>query len=674
MASSSKLEKDPAVYLVWGDSVDNERRCELHPDQNVSIGRAPTCRIVLRDDVCSRNHSEVFHTPANWVLRDRNSRNGTSLNGVAVKSDTALVDGDVIQIGSFYLLFTSDRNSTLSQLDHSFDGDTATELRLSSEPQELPEILHRQKQSSLREGNQADQTVRQRAGLELSRLYQMALKMGDVHTVHELSEIVLDGLVGITGADIGAVLTKLNYDEVDQQRAGTASELVTAAYRSIEKQPYRPVSSTLSDQVFDTAEAVLARDLSPTDELTQRDSVDNLQAQSLIVAPIHTGEQIIGLIHLYSTNPENVLDANDLDYTLAVADQLAVALQNLRQRQELEEGLLKAKNENLQLKHQLAIETELIGQSSVMEDLKTTIALVAPTDAVVLVRGESGSGKELVARAIHYNSLRKEAPFVCMNCAALSESLLESELFGHEKGSFTGATDQKHGKFEQAHLGTLFLDEVGEMSPAIQAKFLRVLEGHAFERVGGAESIKADVRIVAATNRDLEEAVQEGHFRKDLYFRLQVIEIIVPALRERREDISLLARFFAERFAEKTGRPAKSFTPFAIERLSLHDWPGNVRELQNTVERAVVLSTGNLIDQDQVQLKGLKKIKPLTSSSREDQKEFSAISIERVEREHIQRILEMTNGNKSKASQILGIERSTLDRKIKKYGIKKPGK
>lgn len=674
LESSSGSGFNPTYYLIWGDSADNEQRCDLHPDQVVNIGRAPTNRVVLRDDVCSRNHCEVFHTPNGWILRDRNSRNGTSLNDEPVNSDTALGEGDLIRIGSSYLLFSSDPNCTLAQLDRSLDGDTATDLRLSAGTTELPKILHRQKQSTLRDANQAEQTIRQRAGLELSRLYQMALEMGNVNTARELSEIVLDGLVGITGADIGAVLTRPNYDSIDCNATEAVSELVNAAYRNIENQDYHPVSSSLSEQVLLTVEAVLAHDLSHHEELTQRDSIDNLQAKSLIVAPIHTDGQIFGLIHLYSTNPENVLDENDLDYTLAVADQLALALQNLHQRQELEDGLIKAQNENLQLKHQLAIETELIGDSPVMEELKSKIALVAPTDAVVLVRGESGAGKELVARAIHYNSHRKDSPFVCMNCAALNESLLESELFGHEKGAFTGATDLKHGKFEQAHQGTLFLDEVGEMSPAIQAKFLRILEGHPFERVGGSASVKADVRLVAATNKDLEEAVNEGQFRKDLYFRLQVFEIVVPPLRDRREDIPVLADFFAERFAEKTGRPVKGFSSLAMKRLSQHDWPGNVRELQNSVERAVVLSTGNMIDQDQIHISKLKNPNHQESLSNNTEEEYSAISMERLEQEHILRILEMTKGNKSKASQVLGIERSTLDRKLKKYGIKNPGK
>ena len=222
-------------------------------------------------------------------------------------------------------------------------------------------------------------------------------------------------------------------------------------------------------------------------------------------------------------------DPDDLEFTLAVADTVAVALENLSRRQELAENLTQVRDENVQLREQLGVQSEIIGTSDVMNQVTEEIARAAASRATVLIRGESGVGKELVARAVHYSSPRARTPFVCLNCAALSETLLESELFGHEQGAFTGATERKIGKFEAADKGTLMLDEIGEMSPSIQAKFLRVLEGHPFERVGGSKPIKVDVRVIAATNRDLEKDVAEGKFRRDLYFRLRVLEIVVPA-------------------------------------------------------------------------------------------------------------------------------------------------
>jgi Nif-specific regulatory protein len=299
------------------------------------------------------------------------------------------------------------------------------------------------------------------------------------------------------------------------------------------------------------------------------------------------------------------------------------------------------------------------------------IARAAPSNATVLIRGESGVGKELVARSVHFSSPRKNGPFVCLNCAALTESLLESELFGHEKGAFTGATDRKIGKFEAADKGTLMLDEIGEMSLSIQAKFLRVLEGHPFERVGGSKAIKTDVRVIAATNRDLEEDVRKGAFRKDLFFRLHVIQIEVPALRYRPEDVMTLADFFLNKFNAETGRRITGFTPQARSQLQRYRWPGNVRELKNVIERAVVLARESEIQLDDLLLTNL----TTATESRFDfgtlVSQYVPASLEEVEKQHIEATLIATEWNKSKTSQILGIERSTLDRKIKRYDIEK---
>ncbi|MFO0918332.1 MAG: sigma-54 dependent transcriptional regulator [Planctomycetaceae bacterium] len=344
---------------------------------------------------------------------------------------------------------------------------------------------------------------------------------------------------------------------------------------------------------------------------------------------------------------------------------MAVTLEQLRQREQLAVGLERAKNENLSLREQLRQETELVGESEAIRKLRENISRIAPTPATVLIRGESGVGKELVARAIHEQSPRRGEPFVTMNCAALSETLLESELFGHEKGSFTGATARKIGKFEQAHGGTLFLDEVGEMSPAIQAKFLRVLEGHPFERVGGGTSVKVDARVVAATNRDLEESVKEGTFRKDLYFRLQVVELDVEPLRERRSDIPILVRYFVEKFANKIGRPTPELSSGALTTLVEYDWPGNIRELQNTIERAVILSATQTLGSQDIQLSALGRNEIQKGSS--PLPSFQPAPLDVIEQQHILATLDSTNGNKSQAAQLLGIERSTLDRKLKRY-------
>ena len=288
---------------------------------------------------------------------------------------------------------------------------------------------------------------------------------------------------------------------------------------------------------------------------------------------------------------------------------------------------------------------------------------IAPTDATVLVRGESGSGKELVARAIHQNSPRRDGPFICLNCAALTETLLESELFGHEKGAFTGATERMIGKFEAADGGTIFLDEIGEMALSTQAKFLRVLEGHPFERVGGNAQIKVDVRVVAATNRPLEEAVRAGTFRRDLFYRLQVVQLDVPPLRDRLDDVPLLADHFLKKFARETGRKMKGFTEAALAKLKGYRWPGNVRELKNVVERAVALGSGPMIDAGDIWLSELDIGAPVVGAVAV----YKPESLEDIEKRHVLETLKFTDGNKSRAAEILGIERSTLDRKLKAY-------
>lgn len=395
--------------------------------------------------------------------------------------------------------------------------------------------------------------------------------------------------------------------------------------------------------------------------------------ESIICAPIRTRDRLHGLIQLHSTNPEHRLKNDDADFTLAVADQLATHLENLKERSRLAAGLARFEQENKTLREQLLIETELVGDSDSIRRLRDRILRIAPTGATVLIRGESGVGKELVARAIHQHSNRADAPFVTMNCAALSESLLESELFGHEKGSFTGAVSRKIGKFEQAHTGTIFLDEVGEMSPAIQAKFLRVLEGHPYERVGGGSEVRVDVRVVAATNRDLENSVDQGRFRKDLYFRLQVMELVVEPLRDRRTDIAILAKHFMQRFSKKCGRSVTSIQPSAMSTLVNYGWPGNVRELQNTIERAVILCAGESLTPADIQLSALGRTEAASVASTTNSG-YRAVSIDLIEQEHILATLEWTKWNKSQAAHILGIERSTLDRKLKKYEVERPSR
>ena len=309
----------------------------------------------------------------------------------------------------------------------------------------------------------------------------------------------------------------------------------------------------------------------------------------------------------------------------------------------------------------------IIGRSTAMVKLLETVAQVAPSEATVLITGDSGTGKELIAGAIHFNSPRKDGSFVKVNCAAITETLLESELFGHEKGAFTGAHRLKEGRFRQADGGSLFLDEVSEMSLGMQVKLLRALQEREITRVGGEEVIKVDVRVIAATNKDLIQEIEPERFREDLYYRLNVVTLNVPLLRERKEDIPLLAQHFLSTFAEKNRKQIKGFTPQAMDQLLKYDWPGNVRELMNAVERAVVLSRSEYLEQDLPLV-----IKDVLLDEKKSPSRYAVpadLPLEDVEKTTILKTLESTDGNKSEAARRLGITRKTLHKKLKKYGM-----
>ena len=344
-------------------------------------------------------------------------------------------------------------------------------------------------------------------------------------------------------------------------------------------------------------------------------------------------------------------------------DELRLAMERAMDHRQLKE-------ENRLLRESLGSHFDrqnIIGRSPAMVTLLETVAQVASSEATVLIMGDSGTGKEMIAGAIHYNSPRKEGAFVKINCAAITETLLESELFGHEKGAFTGAYRRKEGRFRLAHGGSIFLDEISEMSLSMQVKVLRVLQEREITRVGGEEVIQADVRVIAATNKDLLEGIQAGRFREDLFYRLNVVTLNVPALKDRKQDIPLLAQHFLTTFCEKNKKEIKGITPQAMDRMLKHDWPGNVRELMNAVERGVVLSTSEYLDERELPFLP-KDVIP----ENETQSEMAIpadLPLEEVEKASILKTLELAGGNKSEASRRLGITRRTLHKKLKKYGV-----
>ena len=338
-------------------------------------------------------------------------------------------------------------------------------------------------------------------------------------------------------------------------------------------------------------------------------------------------------------------------------EQIKLAIQKASQHKNL-------LNENRYLRSEVSQRynfEQLIGRSPQMRRVYEMIDRVAPTNATVLIQGESGTGKELVARAIHYRSPRKDKPFVKVNCAALPEDLLESELFGHERGAFTGAVSKREGRFELADRGTLLLDEISETSPAFQAKLLRVLQEQEFERVGGSKTIKVDVRVIATTNKDLKQAIREGKFREDLYYRLNVLPIYLPPLRERKEDIPLLVQHFLEKYSRQNGLRIKSLSKKCLDMMMQYEWPGNVRELENVIERAVVMSEGETIFPENISLSS--PVQKMSLSFPEE------ITLEEMEKRLILHTLQRTGGNRTEAAKILGISVRTVRNKLKKYGM-----
>ena len=667
-------------FLVVRHGAARVEVVELSPGELLTVGRVATNRIVIPDPKCSRQHCEFVDRDGRWYVRDLESRNGLTIDDVRVTGEWPLSFGQSIGIGGCRLLFTDRNDAESLAVEDNAEAYSIIE-RKSVTRYDLPAGTRRASQ-----------------GLhEVAELFHLARTMNAAPDLQALADCVLERLLESSPATIGAVLLGKTDAAVEDP-----AELELIATRTRNHAVTPRVSGYLSRVVLVDGEALLAHDISQHSFLAARESLVANSAESAVCAPIRNNDRVIGLIHLYSTQADDPLDARHLEFALAVADQMGGAVTAVRERQELAAGLLQAESQCQELRQQLEVETELIGRSPSLNAVRQTIGRVAPTDAIVLVLGESGVGKELVARALHLNSNRKTRPFVCVNCAALTESLLESELLGHEKGAFTGASAQRAGKFEQADGGTLFLDEIGEMSLDIQAKFLRVLEGQSFERVGGGKPITVDVRVVAATNRDLALAVRSGKFRSDLFFRLQVIEMRVPPLREHPDDIPAIAQHFVDRFTRKSRARVKGFTKDALETLKRHRWSGNVRELRNVVERAVILSEHEWLLPSDLTLThlGLTPLPPTISpppvaavaivptplpAPNPAQETMidpilnlmgslaqQGLNLDDVDRKYIEAVLEHCDWNKSQTARLLGIERTTLDRRLKKYGLARP--
>jgi Nif-specific regulatory protein len=531
----------------------------------VTLGRDPASGICLADRSLSRTHCVLAQGGDGWVIRDLGSANGTFVNGVQVRLQK-LREGDQIRAGeSVFLLFGKphDADPTGIEIVAAAPSETTSRLRLQDAQYLLPAAP----------AHAATPRVEQ----HLRTLLKLSNTLGSIREEGELFEKVLDQVFEAIPADEGAVVL------VDDQ-----GELVGSHSRPGAVHTSVPISRTVLAQVISERVGILSQDTSLSQSFRSSSSLAAAGVRSLICVPLEAGGRSIGALYMTANGSGEPFDDDHLQLVTAVAAITSIALDNVRHFAAIE-------REAARLRADLHVTHNLVGASGAMLDVYERVARVARSDTSAVIFGETGTGKELVARALHQNSHRARGPFVAINCAALTETLLETELFGHERGAFTGAVAQKKGKLEVADGGTLFLDEVSELAPAHQSKLLRVLQQREFERVGGTRAIHVDIRVISATNRRLSAEVAAGRFREDLLFRLNVISIDIPPLRERADDIELLARHFLRHYAAKAGRVIRGISAPALQRLMTYPWPGNVRELENAIERAVVLGSSDVI-------------------------------------------------------------------------------
>lgn len=612
-------------------------------DAEATIGRESVSNISLRHPSISRRHCVIRKVGAEFKIADLDSYNGTFVNGIPIKEQT-LAHADQIRVGNIALLFLLEESeeTTSNHLVRLYDSDPVSH---SSQLIDSGALLQQTERALVQF------PAGERAARDLAALLKIATRINRLRRTHELVREILDSIFEIVPVDRGAILLTQGEKEF------------TAVYgkHRLGEGIAVQVSRTVVERVIQGGLAILANDIKTSDTLSSADSLVAAQISSLMCVPLIVFEKILGVIYLDTTDPIVRLDKGHLETLAGIAGMAAVSLENARQMEWLE-------GENSRLRSSLAIEHSMIGEGAAMQEVYSFIQRVAPARSAVLICGESGTGKELAAHAIHVNSPRAAQPFVPINCAALTETLLESELFGHEKGAFTGAISKKDGKLAVANGGTVFLDEIGEMPLSMQSRLLRFLQDHKIERLGSTRSIKLDVRIVAATNRNLEEAIKSGTFRPDLYHRLDVVKFTMPTLRERREDIPLLASYFAEKYARECKRPISGISPEARSVLQNYDWPGNVRELENAIERAAVLGSSETIGLDDLPRRLLDAADAADDLGITNARYYDAIKD--AKRQLIMNALEKSNGNYTEAAKALGIHANNLHRIIRTLDLK----
>ena len=611
------------------------------PEGEVSIGRESTNQMSVFDGSLSRRHCVLERTGSEVRIRDLGSRNGTRVNSVPV-TEQRLQHGDQISVGSSLFVFLQEETSDESRSNPVEFQDTSSfsgvAFLLSQEDPLSPLIQHENAGSAAGPG---------RVRSDLNALLKFSTAIGSIRDRDSLQWQLLGFIFDVIPAERGSVLF---FDSQGQVSSSTAWDRVRGPDHVV------PVSQIILKRVVHERSGLL---LSGAEEEPRAKSADAPadRAISLLCVPMIVGERVIGAIYLDARVPTIQFDDTHLRVLQAIAHIAALALENLGHWEKLRE-------ENLALRAEIALKHDIVGRSPKIQKVFEFIRKVAPADSTVLIQGESGTGKELVARAIHSNSPRADCPFVAINSAAIAASLLESELFGHEKGAFTGAVSQKKGQMEVAEGGTLFLDEISELAAELQAKLLRVLQEREFERVGGTRSIALNIRLIAATNKSLSQAVEAGEFRKDLFYRLNVVSVTVPPLRERREDIREMTEHFLRKAQGKCQTLARSVSPEALRCLGNYDWPGNVRELENAIERAAVLGTSEIIRPEDLP----ESIVEVGDLPGESAKYYAALKD--FKKQLIQQALQLANGSYTDAAKALGLHPNSLLRLMRNLNVR----
>jgi Nif-specific regulatory protein len=664
-SNSVSLIMIPKLICITGSSKGATFPLTL---DKVSVGREPSNVVCLSDPSISRHHSLITADRSTrddevvkFKITDLESFNGTFVNGLPVR-EQLLAHGDQIALGDVQFLFLTHEPEAGSPLAKIDEGDliTRSTIRLRREDafylhpekalEELPEL----------ERGGSDRGATARIARDLNALLQISNAINSIRNLPELQHRLLELLLKVIPAEREAILLLEKAFVVDNPAAQPGSPFTSICgwNKLTGSDDTIRVSQTITNQVLHEGVALLSNDLFEREGLGEQPSLIAARVCSVLCVPLVSLEKTLGVVYLDTSEPDSRFDEGHLQLLTAIAGIAAIAFDNVSHLEWLE-------GEAQRLEEQFHLEHQMIGESAPMREVYSLLARVAASESTVLLRGESGTGKELAAHAIHQNSSRTAKPFVAINCATLSETLLESELFGHEKGAFTGAIAQRRGKLEVADGGTVFLDEVGELTPMIQAKLLRVLQEREFERVGGTRPIRINVRIIAATNKNLEEAIKNGTFRQDLYYRLNVVSIAMPSLRERREDISLLASYFLAKYSKLCKRRVSGISLEARKILRAYDWPGNVRELENAIERAVVLGSSEAIKPDDLP-ETLLESKNVAGA--EGAGYYAALR--ELKRQLIARTLEQAGGKYTEAARVLGIHPNNLHRLVKSLDLK----